>query len=199
MVLDLGPLKVIKLSFSLIGQAVDALQSEEIAAAFLGALFDVVHGTIVDARRGRNPVQAKKCFEAAWGIPDITCPEDSPRYRNFVKVQDKAISLLADQVDNISAKRAFRTVSTKPSPQIPQGEQQSSGNELEISATNLVAISNPAAKMEATRGTKDPGGESESYLLSASVSYRFRYRPMARGAVHHLHPAIRRSAKAGSH
>lgn len=166
-VMDLEPSKVIYLSFLPIGQVVDTLQSEEIAAAFLGALFAVLHETIEDARHGHDIIQAKKVFNAAWGIPDITHPEDSPCHKNFMKVQDKAISLLVTEVKEVSKKWAIRTVSTKSSPQIPQGEKDNSGNQMEISAVSVVS-SNSAAKLEATKGApstsekNDPGGESKS-------------------------------------
>lgn len=134
-VLNLGPLK-----------------SEEIAAAFLGAFCAVLYETMVDARRGRDTAQAKIVFDPAWGIPGKH-PENSPRYKNFVKVQGKAIALLTEGVAGVLKARDIRTVSTKSSPQIPQGEQDNSGNQMEISAAISAVSSGSAAPLEATKGT----------------------------------------------
>ncbi|EDR03297.1 uncharacterized protein LACBIDRAFT_331604 [Laccaria bicolor S238N-H82] len=74
-------------------------QGEEIAAAFMGALFSVLHDTIVDARhRGRSVEEAKKFFDKSWELSDI---RGSPRSKNFTKVADTAISLLETHADKI--------------------------------------------------------------------------------------------------
>ena len=75
----LRPLKVFKLNCSLIGLNADPLpQGEELAAAFMGALFSVLHDTIVDARRGRIKHEARKIFDYHWSVPDVTRPTYSP-------------------------------------------------------------------------------------------------------------------------
>ena len=75
----LRPLKVFKLKCSLIGLNADPLlQGEELAAAFMGALFSVLHDTIVDARRGRSKHEARKIFDYHWSVPDVTRPTYSP-------------------------------------------------------------------------------------------------------------------------
>jgi len=83
------------------------LQSEEIAAAFMGALFSVLHDTIVDARRGRSHHEAKKAFDHSWSVPDVTRPADSPRNGNFEKVRIKANLLLITHRREVLEAREF--------------------------------------------------------------------------------------------
>jgi len=97
---------VFQLNHLLIGRIVDTLlQGEEIAAAFLGALFRVLHETIVDARRGRSKHEAKKVFDNSWSVPDVTRPANSPRNDNFQKVRIKANLLLVSHGKEISEAR----------------------------------------------------------------------------------------------
>ena len=78
------------------------LQGEEIAAAFIGALFRVLHETIVDARRGRSKQEAKKVFDNSWSVPDVTRPAKSLRNDNFQKVRIKANLLLVSHGKEMS-------------------------------------------------------------------------------------------------
>jgi hypothetical protein len=70
----------------------DAQQSEEIAAAFMGALFGVVHDTIMDAKCSSD--KHKEAFDKSWGISDVAHQANAPRIKNFEKVRTNAITLL---------------------------------------------------------------------------------------------------------
>ena len=76
----------------LIGLNTDPLlQGEELAAAFMGALFSVLHDTILDARRGCSKYEARKVFDYHWSVPDITRPTYSTRHDHFENVGIKLV------------------------------------------------------------------------------------------------------------
>ncbi|EDR07710.1 uncharacterized protein LACBIDRAFT_294481 [Laccaria bicolor S238N-H82] len=86
-------------------QGADAQQSEEIAAAFMGALFGVVHDTIMDAKRSSD--KHKEAFDKSWGISEVAHQANAPRVKNFEKVRTNAIALLKEHTEEILDARRF--------------------------------------------------------------------------------------------
>jgi hypothetical protein len=102
----------------------DAQQSEEIAAAFMGALFGVVHDTIMDAKCSSD--KHKEAFDKSWGISDVAHQANAPRIKNFEKVRTNAITLLKEHAEEILDARRFSApmVFIEPGLEEPGGESE---------------------------------------------------------------------------
>ncbi|KIK03428.1 hypothetical protein K443DRAFT_476833 [Laccaria amethystina LaAM-08-1] len=79
------------------------VKNEEVAASFMGALFGVVHDTIMDAKRSSN--KHKEAFDKSWGISDVAYQANAPRVKNFEKVRTNAITLLKEHAEVLDARR----------------------------------------------------------------------------------------------
>lgn len=98
------------------------VKSEEIAASFMAALFGVVHDTIMDAKC--SSVKYEEAFDKSWGISDVTHQLNTPRIKNFEKVQTNAIALLKARAEEILDARSYLsapTVFIEPDLEVPAG------------------------------------------------------------------------------
>jgi hypothetical protein len=115
----------------------DAQQNEEVAASFMGALFGVVHDTIMDAKRSSN--KHKEAFDKSWGISDVAYQANAPRVKNFEKVRTNAITLLKEHAEEILDARRFSApmVFIEPGLEEPGGESELMYSRIAVSNERL--------------------------------------------------------------
>jgi hypothetical protein len=132
----------------------------------MGALFSVVHDTIMEAKCSSD--KHKEAFDKSWGSFDAAYQANTPRDTNFRRVQTSAIALLRDHSKEIldARKEQVPTTPIKPSTQT----HSIADDAMEVDDTKKPSKSeDPKGELE------DPKGDLELMYSGVAVfNERFR-------------------------
>jgi len=159
----------------------------------MGALFGVVHDTIVDAKSSFDKRQ--EVFGKSWGISDVAHQANAPRYKNFQSVRNNAIALLNAHAEEIL--NARRLLSTPTAPIEPSPHTHSVAHD-EMEVDDSSGPTNPAdsASREKPSDLEDPAGKLELMQSRVAVfNERFRDHQMGIRTLSDPHPQFRSSSE----
>jgi hypothetical protein len=151
----------------------------------MGALFDVVHGTIMSSDG------QKEAFDKSWAISDVG-HENAPRFKNFDKVRTNAIGLLkAHAKEILNARSLAPKVLIEPSPQTPSVAH----HKMTVDSTSGPVDSDVDMKTEDPSAFESPPGELQlMYSRVAVFNERFRDYHMGSRTVQHPRHQTRRDS-----
>jgi len=138
----------------------------------MGALFGVVHDTIMDAKCSSD--KHKEAFDKSWGISDVAHQANAPRIKNFERVRTNAIALLKTHANEIlDARRRFLfapTVPIKPSPQAPSVTHDEMEVDDKSGPTNPADSESLGGKMKMEKPSDLEGPPGELKLMYSRVA-----------------------------